>query len=114
VKAIELEVVNFCQHLRRVIRFPDDGMLAILGRNGTGKTNLVRAVRFALTGDNLNVGTKNENIYKGIRDGEKSFVRFVFRHGDAVYTIVRNLKPASPTGPSRLDLRRALRLSEKS
>src|SRR5690606_7324676 len=96
MKCERLTLVNFCNHPYRVIDF-NSGTTAIIGPNGSGKSHIMGGIRFALTGENPNVGTKTANIYDRIAPGENSFVELVFSHGGVTATVRRNIKPARPT-----------------
>lgn len=91
----KLEVRNFCQHAHRDIDFTD-GLIAVLGANGSGKSNLLGAIRFALTGENPNVGTKNDNIREQADVAEVSYVSLAFSHAGVSAVVRRNLRPAKP------------------
>jgi DNA repair exonuclease SbcCD ATPase subunit len=96
MRAERLELVNFCQHHRRVIEF-QPGLTAIIGPNGSGKSNIMGGMKYALTGEHPNVGGKDANIRHGRPDGERAYAEFTFAHGDAHATVRRNLAPAAPT-----------------
>lgn len=91
-----LEVFNFCQHRNRDITF-GDGLTAFIGQNGSGKSNLLGAIRFALTGDNPNAGTKDANICQLADPTERSFVRLHFAHAGVSAVVQRNLRPDTPS-----------------
>lgn len=90
-----VELKNFCQHEDRVVEF-SPGLNAIVGPNGTGKSNILNAIGFALTGDICNEGVKVDNIRQQSAKSAKSYVRLVFQHGDSTITLQRNLRPKIP------------------
>ena len=45
-----LELVNYCQHVHREI-LVSGNLIAVVGRNGVGKSNMLGALQFALTGE---------------------------------------------------------------
>lgn len=96
MKCERLILVNFCNHPYRVVDFTP-GTTAIIGPNGSGKSHIMGGIRFALTGENPNVGTKTANIYDRMPAGENSYVELTFSHGGVVATVRRNIKPARPT-----------------
>jgi len=96
VRLIQLEVSNFCQHESKVIVF-GDGLNAIVGANGSGKSNILNAVGFALTGEIDTAGVKADNINQRAGKNAKSFVELVFEHGGSTVVIRRNLRPKTPT-----------------
>lgn len=94
MKIRKVRLRNWCQYRDATFEF-DDGLTAIRGPNGTGKSNLVTGVVFGLTGDfSRNPGVKNDNICQHIGSKEKSFVEVEFEHAGARCSITRNL----PTG----------------
>ena len=96
MKCTKLTVVNFCQHRHRVVEF-SDGLTAVIGTNGSGKSNLLGAIRLAMTGENPNVGVKAANICDLAPKSENSYVELDFEHGSTRATVRRNLRPLSPT-----------------
>lgn len=92
MRAERLELRNFCQHAERDVDF-QPGLTAIIGMNGSGKSNLLGAMVYALTGENPNVGNKNDNIRQGSDPAETSLVRFVFSHNSVRATVTRTLRP---------------------
>lgn len=113
-----LELTNYCQHVDRVIDFPV-GVTGIIGANGTGKSNIVHALRFALLGDSGNDGAKADDMNwfapEGAKggtvklkfecggvDGEVSraimTARASMKHGE------RNEKSVSGVNPAMLEL----------
>ena len=96
MKCTKLTVVNFCQHRHQVVEF-SDGLTAIIGTNGSGKSNLLGAIRLAMTGENPNVGPKAANICDLAPETERSYVELEFSHAGTDAVVRRNLRPASPT-----------------
>jgi exonuclease SbcC len=88
----EVEIINFCQHRRQHHRF-SPGLTAIIGSNGSGKSNFLGAIRFALTGVNPNVGDKADNICQLAPPDERSYVRLVLNHGPHRIEVTRHLRP---------------------
>ena len=52
-----LRATSFCQHKNLDVEF-SPGVVGIIGRNGSGKSNLVKGLFRALTGKSLNPGKK--------------------------------------------------------
>lgn len=94
MKLHQLDLANFCQHRERSIEF-SDGLIAIIGANGSGKSNLLGAVRWLLTGEHPNTGAKELNISQFADSTENSFGRLTFSHAGNRATITRYLRPDS-------------------
>lgn len=69
---------NFCQHRERKEAL-GSGMIGIVGKNGNGKTNFVRSLLFALSGDAGGAGKKEDDVTKGESSG---YVELFFTIGD--------------------------------
>ena len=91
-----LTLVNFGNHRHRVVDF-DAGLTAVIGPNGSGKSQILGGIRFALTGDNPNVGTKVANICDLAPVTESSYAELEFSHGAVQATVRRNIRPTKPT-----------------
>ena len=93
----KLTLDNWCQHEHLEIDFSPKSN-GILGRNGSGKTNLTKAIRVALTGRT----DKGSNLEDEIRDGEVSTnIILEFLHNGTAGTIKRSLYT---TGTNRASL----------
>ena len=81
-----LELTNFRQHKKMDIDFSGN-LIAVLGPNGCGKSNMIGAIQFALTGAQPGF-TKADLTTWGEKEGS---VKLVFTAGsnDAEFTIVR-------------------------
>ena len=76
MKPLRLILSDWCQHVSRDIVF-SEGLNAIMGANGSGKTNILEAINLCLSLDTNNPGKKTD----GIRNGcEKASVGLVFEH----------------------------------
>lgn len=90
-----LQVKNFCQFKENKIEF-SPGLNAIVGPNGSGKTNTLNSIVFSVTGDLSRLhGLKKENIYSLAGEDEKASVALTFRHGQTKGQIIRTLQPDS-------------------
>ncbi len=93
----KLTLDNWCQHEHLEVEFSPKSN-GILGRNGSGKTNLTKAIRVALTGRT----DKGSNLEDEIRDGEVSTnIILEFLHNGTAGTIKRSLYV---TGTNRASL----------
>lgn len=91
MRLIKLELKNYCQHADVTVDFAGN-LNGIVGANGSGKSNLLGAIYFALTNDNPNSGKKQENIRSGTQDSEQAFVRLHFEHNSATGVVTRFLR----------------------
>lgn len=102
MQLLNLEVKNWCQHREFTCTF-GRGLIAIVGRNGSGKSNLFGAVRWLLTGENPNYGLKAENVAQLAREGEKSYCRLELEHAGHIAVITRYILPEKEQATFFLD-----------
>jgi DNA repair exonuclease SbcCD ATPase subunit len=84
MRPVTLTLHNVCQHLDRVFVF-EPGITGIVGRNGSGKSNLLQALFFSLTGKTGDDFTKSDlknwdastahTILEFDHDGHRYFLR---------------------------------------
>jgi DNA repair exonuclease SbcCD ATPase subunit len=95
MKLLSAELTNFCQFRYRQVTFAP-GLTAIIGRNGSGKSNLVKAVYAAITGDfGRNDGLKADNISQYAEHNAPSKIHVTLEHCDSRLDITRSLRPAA-------------------
>lgn len=92
MQLLRLEVRNWVHHQHRECEFTR-GLVAILGENGSGKSSLFGAIRWALTGENPNYGVKADNISQYAKEGEHAYVCLEFEHNGHIATVKRYLLP---------------------
>lgn len=92
MQLLRLEVKNWVHHRYRSCEFTR-GLVAILGENGSGKSSLFGAIRWALTGENPNYGVKSDNISQYAKDGEPAYVSLEFEHNGHFAVVTRHLLP---------------------
>ena len=74
----QVSLTNFCQHRSTAIEF-HPGVTGVLGTNGQGKSNLLKAVRFALIKASGNTGTMGDDLnWAAAAAGESGFVELAF------------------------------------
>ena len=88
----EIHLKNICQHVDLSYSF-EPGMTGILGRNGTGKTNLLQAVKTSLTGDFSAIHGKRGVINRLAGEKEPAFIRATWRHAGSVFEVLRSVRP---------------------
>lgn len=89
MKLKKIHLSNFCQHRNLEVEFPP-GIVGILGGNGQGKSNLIKAIRFALIGESGNVGVKTEDLnWHAAAEGEPGFVELTFEEGGETGVVKR-------------------------
>lgn len=95
MRIISVELRNFCQHADKLVEF-SSGLNAIVGSNGAGKSTILNAIGFCLTGVISVAGVKADNIRQQAAKSAKSYTRLVFQHADMTVTVQRNLRPKTP------------------
>jgi DNA repair exonuclease SbcCD ATPase subunit len=92
MQLLRLEVRNWCQHKYRECSFTR-GLVAIIGKIGSGKSNLLGAICWLLTGENPNNGLKMENVSQLAAEGEPSYAALEFEHAGHTVVVTRHLLP---------------------
>jgi DNA repair protein SbcC/Rad50 len=91
VKLIQLRLENFRQHKDSVIDFAD-GMTAIVGANGTGKSTIVEAISYALYAEGRNT---SDSIRFYWTDAKRFGVTLRFEFDGRTYVVKRTSSDAS-------------------
>jgi len=84
------ELANVCQHARLVHEWSPRTNL-IIGPIGSGKSNLLKAIKFNLLGDFDNYGVKEDNVWQFAAARSKSYVRQELTHEGNEIEITRYL-----------------------
>jgi len=92
VKLLRLKLENFRQHRDSDIEFAD-GMTAIVGANGTGKTTILEAITFALYGEQRNVKDSIKFYWAEQRSRMRVLLEFQFE--GRTYELERSTTSAS-------------------
>jgi len=87
-----LVLENFCQHQNVNISLSPQ-LNMIVGPNGCGKTNLLRGLQLALTGDAGGEQTKQQNVRQRAGEHARCSVAAEIEHGGARMTVVRGVAP---------------------
>lgn len=101
MKLRSLSMHLFRQHVNTTIHFPD-GLVGIIGTNGSGKTTILEAIGFALFGskalrgrvEDVRTRTAPAKSGRGKREHEMR-VELVLEHDETIFRIERSLLDAS-------------------
>jgi len=102
MQLLRLEVRNWCQHKHRVCNFTR-GLVAIIGKIGSGKSNLLGAICWLLTGENPNSGLKMDNVSQFSGDSETSYATLEFEHAGHTVVVTRHLLPEKEQATLTID-----------
>ncbi|MBA3724965.1 MAG: SMC family ATPase [Armatimonadetes bacterium] len=86
-----IRLANFRQYRSAEIVF-SDGITAIVGQNGSGKTTILEAIAWALYGENRDVKESLQHLWAD--DNEPVSVTLEFSIGNRDYAVERNFKSA--------------------
>lgn len=91
MKILELELKNWGPH-KHFKAVTNSNIIGIIGNNGAGKSNILQAIDYALTG-NLNKQKQEKYIYNfGSESGATTAtVRLVFKKNNKIYSITRTI-----------------------
>ncbi|MCQ1538155.1 SMC family ATPase [Methanocalculus taiwanensis] len=92
----ELTLKNFKRYLHQAFTFRD-GITAIVGSNGAGKSTIMEAIVFALYGISGSGIDADYVVSAGAGPKEKCEVRLSFQTGGDAYTIVRSFRKGQTT-----------------
>lgn len=84
---------NYCQYQHKEVVF-SSGLTAVLGRNGSGKSNMMKGIYAAISGDfGRNDGLKTDNICQYAAASDQSNVSALLEHGSVQLNITRGIRP---------------------
>jgi DNA repair exonuclease SbcCD ATPase subunit len=95
MQLIQVDLTNYCCHEYKSVVF-DSGFVGLVGGNGTGKSSILDAVRYALVGQSVNDGVKKSNIRSNAPTRAPSDVKLRLTHAGRTATITRFLRPQKP------------------
>lgn len=87
-------LLRFCQHTDLELNF-SPGLNVIVGPIGSGKSNILKGIRFAFTNDSGNEGKQEDDIQAGSDPSATSSVSLVGVHRSQRFSLVRKLRPSS-------------------
>lgn len=94
MKLNQLRLNHFAQHEEKTVDFPSSGVVILQGANGSGKSNIVRALQFALRGTIPDLPSKGLAITWGSDTGS---VELDFTINGLDCSITRSLSSAKAT-----------------
>lgn len=103
MKLVSLDLKNFRQHIDTSVTF-DDGVIGIIGTNGSGKSTILEAIAWALYGAPAVRGTNETIRSKASEGGAKVNVELKFELGGSVYKVTRRLDGSGRTGSAELEI----------
>jgi len=93
VKLVSLTLHNYRKFQHVEINFPD-GIMAIIGNNGSGKSTIIEAIGWAIYGNKV-ARTNKEGIKRqGAAPNEECYVRLEFELGGDLYEVTRIMSPS--------------------
>lgn len=86
---------NFCQHRDSTYEFKT-GLVGIVGRNGCGKSNLIKGILRCLVGETFNPGTKEDDITWSVDQQDvEAFIELTFTTNGDAWVLKRALKSST-------------------
>jgi exonuclease SbcC len=87
----KLELVNFKKYTNKTFTF-DEGLVGIIGKNGSGKSTIFEAILFALYGELLSRGSKELIRNSSVSEKEPVSVSLEFEFDGLTYKVVREFR----------------------
>ncbi|MCT7518957.1 AAA family ATPase [Aliarcobacter cryaerophilus] len=87
----KLELVNFKKYTNKTFSF-DEGLVGIIGKNGSGKSTIFEAILFALYGELLSRGSKDLIRNSSVSEREPVSVTLEFEFDGLTYKVVREFR----------------------
>ncbi|MDX9743050.1 MAG: SMC family ATPase [Arcobacteraceae bacterium] len=86
-----LELTNFKKYTHKTFTF-EEGLIGIIGKNGSGKSTIFEAILFALYGELRNKGSKELIRNSNVSDKEVVSVTLQFEFDGATYKVMREFR----------------------
>ncbi len=86
-----LELTNFKKYTHKTFAF-EEGLIGIIGKNGSGKSTIFEAILFALYGELRNKGSKELIRNSNVSDKEVVSVTLQFEFDGATYKVMREFR----------------------
>jgi len=90
----KLELVNFKKYTNKTFSF-DEGLVGIIGKNGSGKSTIFEAILFALYGELKTKGAKDFIRNSTVSEKEAVSVTLEFEFEDFTYKVIREFRGKS-------------------
>lgn len=90
----KLELVNFKKYTNKTFTF-DEGLVGIIGKNGSGKSTIFEAILFALYGELLSRGSKELIRNSKAAETASVSVALEFKFEDFTYKVIREFRGKS-------------------